>query len=110
VPADGPDPAAQAQTPAPAQVAARPADELWPNGGDGRYSRDDIRQQSGLDDRAMKELESFGLLPEAGPEGYGPEALTIAKIASASSATASRPATSGCTSASPSRRRRSCPR
>jgi hypothetical protein len=28
----------------------------------------------------MSELESFGLLPAAGPEGYGPEALRIAQV------------------------------
>ena len=80
VPADGPDPAATA-TPAPRAAAAFPADELWPAGGDGRYSRNDIRQQTGLDEQSMGELESFGLLPAAGPEGYGPEALRIAEIA-----------------------------
>jgi hypothetical protein len=69
---DGPDPAA---TPA----SAPAAEGLWPAGGEtARCSRDDLRQQAGLDERAMGELESFGLLPEAGPEGYGPEALRIA--------------------------------
>jgi DNA-binding transcriptional MerR regulator len=71
----GPDPAATA-TPVP---AAGPAEELWPAGEDTRYSRNDLRQQAGLDERAMTELESFGLLPAAGPEGYGPEALRIAQ-------------------------------
>jgi len=79
VPAEGPDPAAAAG-PAPAPPAGQ-SDELWPGGGDGRYSRNDIRQQAGLDERSMTELESFGLLPPAGPEGYGPEALRIAEIA-----------------------------
>ncbi|HEV8624337.1 MAG TPA: MerR family transcriptional regulator [Acidimicrobiia bacterium] len=69
---DGPDPAT-------ASVPAAPADELWPAGGEARYSRNDLRQQAGLDERAMSELESFGLLPAAGPEGYGPEALRIAQ-------------------------------
>jgi len=78
VPPGGPDPAA----PAPVAPASRPADELWPAGGDVRYSRHDLCQQAGLDERAMAELESFGLLPEAGPDGYAAEALTIAKIAS----------------------------
>jgi DNA-binding transcriptional MerR regulator len=82
---DGPDPAS-APTPAsataPAPRAAVPADELWPVDPDIRYSRNDIRQQTGLDEKSMSELESFGLLPEAGPEGYGPEALRIAGIAS----------------------------
>jgi len=72
VPADGPDPAAA--TPRPA------GDELWPAGGELRYSRDDICQQAGLDERALSELESFGLLPAAGTDGYCAEALTIAKI------------------------------
>jgi hypothetical protein len=79
VPADGPDPAG-----ASAPVTARSAavgDDLWPDGGATRYSRNDIRQQTGLDERSMTELESFGLLPAAGPEGFGPEALTIAEIA-----------------------------
>ena len=46
-----------------------------------RYSRNDIRQETGLDERSMAELESFGLLPPAGPDGFGPEALRIARIA-----------------------------
>jgi DNA-binding transcriptional MerR regulator len=70
---DGPDPAASSAAP------AVPADGPWPDGADVRYSRNDIRQQAGLDERAMGELESFGLLPEAGPEGYGAEALRIAQ-------------------------------
>ena len=80
---DGPDPASSA-TPAPGAPAraAVPADDLWPADPDIRYSRNDIRQQTGLDEKAMGELESFGLLPKAGPEGYGPEALRIAGIAS----------------------------
>ena len=75
----GPDPA----TAGPALVGRRRAatDELWPAGGQARYSRNDIRQQTGLDEQSMGELESFGLLPAAGPEGYGPEALRIAEIA-----------------------------
>jgi len=75
VPADGPDPAAPPVAPV--------ADELWPDGGEATYSRNDIRQQTGLDERSMSELESFGLLPPGGPEGYGPEALRIAEIAAA---------------------------
>jgi DNA-binding transcriptional MerR regulator len=90
VPADGPDPAA-APGPGPGPVAAPPSpsagpppatgDELWPAGAEARYSRNDIRQQTGLDERSMTELESFGLLPPAGPEGFGPEALRVAEIA-----------------------------
>jgi DNA-binding transcriptional MerR regulator len=73
---DGPDPTMAA---VPATQSA-PADELWPAGGEAaRYSRNDLRQQAGLDERAMSELESFGLLPAPGPEGYGPEALRIAQ-------------------------------
>jgi len=78
--AGGPDPAATARTPA---QAPAPADELWPEGGVARYSRDDVRREAGLDERAMAELESFGLLPPAGPDGYGGEALRIAEIAAA---------------------------
>ena len=70
---DGPDPAADPGPP------AAPADELWPAGDETSYSRNDLRQQAGLDERAMTELESFGLLPAEGPEGYGPEALRIAQ-------------------------------
>jgi DNA-binding transcriptional MerR regulator len=79
---DGPDPASTAPA-AGAPPAAGRTDELWPADSEGglRYSRNDIRQQTGLDERSMGELESFGLLPEAGPEGYGPEALRIAGIA-----------------------------
>jgi DNA-binding transcriptional MerR regulator len=73
---DGPDPAT-ASVPSP--PPAGPADALWPPGGEARYSRNELRQQAGLDDRALGELESFGLLPEAGEEGYGPEALRIAQ-------------------------------
>jgi DNA-binding transcriptional MerR regulator len=76
VPAEGPDPATRA-----ANAPAATADELWPAEGEARYSRNDIRQQTGLDERSMGELESFGLLPAAGPEGFGPEALRIAEIA-----------------------------
>jgi DNA-binding transcriptional MerR regulator len=82
VPADGPDPATTRPAAAgSAAASATPADDLWPAGGEARYSRNDIRQQTGLDERSMGELESFGLLPAAGPEGYGPEALHIAEIA-----------------------------
>jgi DNA-binding transcriptional MerR regulator len=70
---DGPDPAASA-----APSAAK-TDELWPAGGETGLSRDDIRKQAGIDERAMGELESFGLLPDEGPQGYGPEALRIAQ-------------------------------
>jgi DNA-binding transcriptional MerR regulator len=71
---DGPDPATAAVPAAPTA-----ADELWPVGGEARYSRKELGQQASLDERAMSELESFGLLPEEGPEGYGPEALRIAR-------------------------------
>jgi DNA-binding transcriptional MerR regulator len=84
VPDGGPDPATSPPTPAGAlSPAPAVADELWPAGGEARYSRNDIRQETGLDERSMGELESFGLLPAAGPEGYGPETLRIAEIAAA---------------------------
>ena len=70
---DGPDPAASAAP------SAAPTDELWPVGGEVSYSRDDLCKQAGLDERAIGELESFGLLPAEGPEGFGPEALRIAQ-------------------------------
>jgi DNA-binding transcriptional MerR regulator len=80
----GSDPAASRSAPATPLAPSPPvADELWPAGGEARYSRNDIRQETGLDERSMGELESFGLLPAAGPEGYGPEALRIAEIAAA---------------------------
>ena len=72
---DGPDPAA-ASTPA-------PADELWPADKDANYSAADLRRQTGLDEKAIGELESYGLLPPAGPDGYGSEALRVATIAAA---------------------------
>jgi DNA-binding transcriptional MerR regulator len=75
---DGPDPATLSPAP-----SAGPADELWPIDGDKAYTAADIRRQTGLDERAMGELESFGLLPPAGPDGYGPEALRVAEIAAA---------------------------
>jgi hypothetical protein len=71
---DGPDPAAA--------PAAR-ADELWPTDGAASYTAADLRRQTGLDEGAIAELESFGLLPPPGPEGYGPEALRVAQIAAA---------------------------
>ena len=75
---DGPDPAA-----APAALTAAPADGLWPTDADASYTAADLRRQTGLDEAAIGELESFGLLPLAGPEGYGPEALRVAEIAAA---------------------------
>jgi len=83
---DGTDPAASpgptATGPAPPPAPA-PADELWPERGTTHYSRDDVRREAGLDERAMAELESFGLLPAPGPDGYDAEALRIAELASA---------------------------
>ncbi|MEW6473704.1 MAG: MerR family transcriptional regulator [Actinomycetota bacterium] len=76
---DGPDPAATA----PPASAAPAGDELWPADGEKAYTAQDIRRQTGLDERAMGELESFGLLPPAGPDGYGAEAMRIAEIAAA---------------------------
>jgi DNA-binding transcriptional MerR regulator len=70
---DGPDPAASAAP------SAAPTDELWPAGGETNLSRDDLCKQAGIDERAMAELESFGLLPGEEPEGYGPEAVRIAQ-------------------------------
>jgi DNA-binding transcriptional MerR regulator len=70
---DGPDPAASAAP------SAAPTDELWPAGGEIGLSRDDIIKQAGLDEGAMAELESYGLLPAEGSEGYSPEALRIAR-------------------------------
>jgi DNA-binding transcriptional MerR regulator len=84
VPAGGPDPAVASGTPASGPVSQPPAaDELWPERGTARYSRDDVRREAGLDERAMAELESFGLLPPAGPEGFDAEALRIAELAAA---------------------------
>ena len=99
---DGPDPAA---TPAPA-----PADELWPAGGETGLSRNDICKQAGIDERAMAELESFGLLPAEGPEGYGPEALRIAQACAGFFAYGVEARHLKMYKASPSRRRRSSPR
>lgn len=70
---DGPDPAASGAP------SAAPTDELWPAGGEIGLNRDDIIKQAGIDEGAMAELESFGLLPAEGSEGYGPEALRIAR-------------------------------
>jgi len=80
----GPDPAASSgpAVTGPAPQPA-PADELWPDRGATRYSRDDVRREAGLDERAMAELESFGLLPAPGPDGHDAEALRIAELASA---------------------------
>jgi len=69
---DGPDPATAAAPP----VAP---DALWPAADDTRYSRNELCREAGLDERAIGELESFGLLPAAEAEGYGPEALRIAR-------------------------------
>jgi DNA-binding transcriptional MerR regulator len=76
----GPDPAASSGATA---TGPAPADELWPDRGTARYSRDDVRREAGLDERAMAELESFGLLPPPGPDGYDAEALRIAELAAA---------------------------
>ena len=76
---DGPDPAGTAPASrAPASRATVPADELWPDDKDTRYSRNDLRHQTGLDERAVGELESYGLLPPEG-DGYSAEALRIAQ-------------------------------
>ena len=69
---DGPDPAASA-------APSGSTDELWPAGGETGFSRADICKQAGIDDEAMADLESFGLLPAEGSEGYGSEALRIAQ-------------------------------
>jgi DNA-binding transcriptional MerR regulator len=72
---DGPDPASAS--------APAPADELWPADKDASYSAADLRRQTGLDAKALGELESYGLLPPEGPDGYGSEALRVARIAAA---------------------------
>ncbi|HVW31308.1 MAG TPA: MerR family transcriptional regulator [Acidimicrobiia bacterium] len=77
---DGPDPASITAT-VPVAGGGAVADELWADDGPDRYSRADILAKSGLDERSMGELESFGLLPAAGPDGYGAEALRIAETA-----------------------------
>ena len=74
---DGPDPASIT-----ASVSAGPAnDELWPDDGPARFTRADVLARSGLDERSLSELESFGLLPAPGPDGYDAEALRIAETA-----------------------------
>lgn len=70
---DGPDPA----TTGSASRSAAPDDDLWPDDKDALYSANELRQRTGLDERAVGELESYGLLPPEG-DGYGPEALRIA--------------------------------
>jgi len=72
---DGPDPAAA--------PTAAPADALWPTDRETSYTAADLRKQTGLDEAAIGELESFGLLPPGEPDGYGPEALRVAEIAAA---------------------------
>ena len=74
---DGPDPAAS--TSAAAAPSASPAQELWPADDDHTLTRAEICKQAGIDETAMAELESYGLLPAEGSEGYGPEALRIAQ-------------------------------
>lgn len=68
-----------AEDPATAPAPAR-ADGLWTADPPLRYSRRDVGLQAGLDDAAMGQLESFGLLPAEGPEGYDAEALRIAGV------------------------------
>ena len=70
---DGPDPAGSAAP------SAAPTDDLWPPDGEIALSRADICKQAGIDEGAIAELESYGLLPAEGAEGYGPEALRVAQ-------------------------------
>jgi DNA-binding transcriptional MerR regulator len=50
-------------------------------GSDGRLNRGQLVERSGLDEAGLAELEQYGLVA-VGPGGYyGPEALTIARIA-----------------------------
>jgi DNA-binding transcriptional MerR regulator len=73
-----PPPAADPSPPpeSPAQVPA-PRVEL----GDARLTRAQLQERAGIDDAGMADLEQYGLLAP-GPHGYyGPEALTVARVA-----------------------------
>src|SRR5258706_2387120 len=49
--------------------------------GEARITREQLKERAGLDDAGMADLEQYGLLVP-GPHGYyGPEALTVARIA-----------------------------
>lgn len=69
-------------------LLAGPADGSAPAGpggvaevGEASLSREQLRERSGLDDAALADLTEYGLLVP-GPDGrYGPEALTVARIA-----------------------------
>jgi DNA-binding transcriptional MerR regulator len=59
-----------------------PADELWPPGGrDATYSRADLARESGLDERALAELEGFGLLPPSPGGDFDEDCRQVADIA-----------------------------
>jgi DNA-binding transcriptional MerR regulator len=62
---------------APPPAAPTPRVEL----GEHRLSRSDLAERSGLDESSLMDLERYGLLPEDHTGAYGPDALTIARIA-----------------------------
>lgn len=49
--------------------------------GDARLTREELRERSGLDEAAMRDLEQYGLLTPHANGLYGSEALTVARIA-----------------------------
>ena len=49
--------------------------------GDARLTRDELRERSGLDEAALRDLEQYGLLTPHANGLYGSEALTVARIA-----------------------------
>jgi len=85
----GPDPVpAAAFEPGPSTTstpaAPLPEDDLWPASGPGRtYTRAELAAHAGLDERALSDLESFGLLPKGAGGEYGDDARRVAEIAAA---------------------------
>lgn len=74
-----PEPEPVALVGAPVPVSHDPADGgLWAGGSGGVYSRVEIALEAGLDEKALAELESFGLLRSGELDD---EALTVARLA-----------------------------
>ena len=81
-------------------------DDLEPSDDGGSLTRAELAAASGLTDAQIAELEEFGLLEPAGTGGdrilFDDDALAVAALAAGFRSTASKPATCGCTAASPS--------
>jgi MerR family regulatory protein len=83
----GPVPAAAIEPVVAASVPAPPPgseEGLWASGGNGpTYTRAELAEAVGLDERALAELESFGLLPRTPGGDYDDDARRVAELAAA---------------------------